>query len=126
MRIFLADDEIEVRSALKIALTQEPGVSVVGEASEVKGLVACVQAAQPNLVLLDWELPGRPTAALIAALHTLPDRPKVIVLSSRLEAQRAALTAGADVFVSKGEPPEQLLTVLQTIRASNNGHSSET
>ena len=58
MRIFLADDQAKARSALRLLLEQEPGLSVVGEATETEDLLAQVQRTQPDLVLLDWELPG--------------------------------------------------------------------
>jgi DNA-binding response OmpR family regulator len=60
-------------------------------------------------VLLDWELPGRPAAALLFALHGLDYHPRIIVLSTRPESEPDALAAGADAFVWKGDPPEILL-----------------
>jgi len=134
MRIFLADDQAKVCSALRLLLEQEPGLSVVGEAAEAKDLLAQVQRTRPDLVLLDWELPGlraprssTPSAGsgissgqrLLAALHSLSCRPKVIALSGHLEAREEALAAGADAFVSKGDPPERLLTTLRTVSVRN-------
>jgi len=58
MRVFLADDQAKVCSALRLLLEQELGLRVVGEATEAKDLLAQVQRTQPDLVLLDWELPG--------------------------------------------------------------------
>lgn len=133
MRVFLADDQAKVRSALRLLLEQEPGLNVVGEAAEAEDLLAQVQAICPDLVLLDWELPGfrdpdRPTALrrssgqrLLAALHSLGCPLKVIALSGHLEAREEALAAGADAFVSKGDPPERLLTTLRTVGAEGEG-----
>jgi DNA-binding NarL/FixJ family response regulator len=124
MRVFLADDQAAVRSALRRLLKEEPGLSVVGEAARAEDLLAQASAARPDAVLLDWELPGLPTAYdrteqtrghLLASLQALDTHPKVIALSGRLEARQAALAAGADAFVSKGDPQEQLLTALRTI-----------
>ncbi len=115
MRVFIADDDEEVRAALRILLTQIQGVSLAGEVGKIQGLLDQVQVTQPDIVLLDWELPGQPTADLLAALHALSHRLKVIVLSSRPEAEQAALISRADAFVSKGDPPERLLTVLRNI-----------
>ncbi len=115
MRIFLADDEEKVCSALQMVFNQEPGMSVVGQASQVGTLLMKIQLTQPDVVLLDWELPGQPTADLLSAIHALTSRPKVIVLSSWLEVEPIALTAGADTFISKGDPPERLLSTLRAI-----------
>jgi DNA-binding NarL/FixJ family response regulator len=114
MRVLLADDQAKVRSALRLLLEQEQGVSVVGEAAEAGNLLVQVEATRPDLVLLDWELPGLGTNDRLSPLRTLSPRLKVIALSGKPEARRAALNAGADAFVSKGDPPEQLLTALHT------------
>jgi DNA-binding NarL/FixJ family response regulator len=112
MRIFLADAEPEVRSALCTILNQEPDVRIVGEASRAHRLLDRVQATQPDLVLLDWELPGEPVAALLPALRGTNGRSRVIALSVRPDVEQAALAAGADAFVSKTDPPERLLVAL--------------
>ena len=115
MRILLADDQTRVCSALQVLLKQEPGVNVVGEASEAKELLAQVRATHPNLVLLDWGLPDLPTIGSLPALQTARPDLAVIVLSGRPEARQEALAAGADDFVSKVDPPEQLLMAIQAI-----------
>jgi len=121
MRVLLADDQSKVRSALRLLLEQQPGLSVVSEAVEAEDLLAQVEASQPDLVLLDWELPGLRADDRLSALRRLCPRLKVIALSGRPEARQAALTAGADAFVSKGEPPERLLTTLRAVGAGSTG-----
>ena len=105
-----------------MVLEQELGLSVAGEASEVEGLLAQAETIQPNLVLLDWELPGRPVDSstdlrrgLLAVLRTSCPHLKVIALSGRPEARQAALAAGADAFVLKGDNPEQLITTIRQL-----------
>jgi DNA-binding NarL/FixJ family response regulator len=111
MHILLADNQAEVRSALRFLLEQEPGIYVVGEAAEAEALLAQEAAIQPDLVLLDWELPGLRPIQLLAALR-IHRHIIVIALSGRPEARQEALNAGADAFASKGEPPERLLATL--------------
>ncbi|RLC76279.1 MAG: hypothetical protein DRJ03_28935 [Chloroflexi bacterium] len=118
MRVFLADDRTKVRLALRLLLEQEPGLIVVGEADEAENLLAQVQAIQPDLVLLDWELPGLRASELLLVLHSLSCSLKVIALSGHLEACEEALAAGADAFVSKGDPPERLLDALRAVGVS--------
>jgi DNA-binding NarL/FixJ family response regulator len=114
-RILLADDDLRVRSALRTLLQQEPGQIVLRESSDVTSLAIQIQEFQPDLVLLDWELPGRPAAAVLLAWHSLARHPKVIVLSRRPESETSAMAAGADAFVSKGEPPERLLRAFREL-----------
>jgi DNA-binding NarL/FixJ family response regulator len=108
-RILVADNDARVRSALQTLLREEPEQLTIHETADLHGLARQVSEFRPDLVLLDWELPGRPAAALLLALHGLTYHPKVIVLSARPESERDALTAGADAFVSKSDPPERLL-----------------
>ena len=123
MRIFLADDQAKVRSALRLLLEQEPGLCVVGEATEVEELLTQLKTTRPDLMLLDWELPHLSVAKrsagsgehLLSALHIQCPNLRVIALSGRPEARQAALAAGADAFVSKGDPPERLLATLRTV-----------
>jgi DNA-binding NarL/FixJ family response regulator len=109
----VADNDVRVRSALQTLLKQEPEPIAIRESSDLGSLAIQVKEFQPDLVLLDWELPGRPAAALLFALHGLEVKPKVIVLSKRPESEQAALDAGADAFVSKGDPPDQLLAAFR-------------
>ena len=112
MKIVLADDQADVRSALRIVIEQETEFDVVGEAEEPGKLLAQVQKEKPEMVLLDWELSPSGMADLIAVLKRLCPGVKIVALSGRPEARRAAMMAEADAFVSKGDPPERLLEVL--------------
>jgi DNA-binding NarL/FixJ family response regulator len=115
MRVLLADDQAKVRSALALLLTQEPDVEVVGEIGEVERLLTWVQATHPDLILLDWELPGDVSSNLFGILRAMCPRLKIIALSGLPEARQAALSAGADGFISKGDPPERLLATLYAV-----------
>ncbi len=112
MRLLLADDQSKVRSALRLLLEQQPGWVVVGEAAEASGLVSQVRSAAPDVVLLDWELPGQRPANLVTTLRALAPQARIIALSGRPEARQPALAAQADAFVSKGDPPEALLAAV--------------
>ena len=112
MRVLLADDQPNVRSALRLLLEQEAGLTVVAEVENSKGLVSQLEADCPDLLLLDWELPSGKGAELILALREKCPQLVIIALSSRPEARRAALDAGAASFVSKGDTPERLLAAI--------------
>src|SRR5512135_903680 len=99
MRILVADNDARVRSALQMLLKQEPGEAVIAESADLESMAVQIRNFRPELVLLDWELPGRAAAALLVALNGLELRPKVIVLSGRADAGKTALSLGADGFV---------------------------
>ncbi len=114
MRILLADDQKSVRFGLHVLLEQQPGWQVVGEATDAQELLAQTRVTCPDLVLLDWGLPGMGEEKLIAALKGICPNLRVIVFSGRLEIQQEALDAGADKFISKTNPPEQLLAAIRS------------
>jgi len=135
MRILLVDDQSEIRSALRLLLEQENGMTVVGEVAKAEDLLSQVEATQPDLALLDWELPGLQDAdpptrfasaqRLLSELRARCPRLLVIALSGRPEARQVALAAGADAFVSKGDPAENLLQTLRAITEGTKGGSHE-
>lgn len=113
MRIILADPNQKTLWALKTLLDEESGMEVVGEAANAQQLQEVAEKSSPDLVLLDRRLPGTEIEPLIAGLHALEPRPNVVVMSSNTEDSRFMLKAGADAFLSKGERPDWLLTVLR-------------
>jgi len=119
MRVLLADDQASVRSALRLILDRQPEIEVLGEAVNATGVLDWLKALQPDLVLLDWELPGMEGGALLQAVRERCPTLRVIALSGRPEARSAALEAGADAFVSKGDPPERLLEAIEGLFASS-------
>ena len=116
MRILLADDRFSVRLALRTLLERQAGVQVVGEAASSAALLSQIQAACPDLVLLDWNLSEVAAGELLPALRELCPGLPVIALSGQPEVRRAALSAGANAFVSKADPPERLLAALRSAR----------
>lgn len=112
MRLLLADDQPRIRFALRALLAQQSGLTVVGEAVDAAELLTMARERCPDLVLLGWGLRGLPAAELVLALRSLCPHAYLIALSSRLEVRQTALAAGADAFVSKMDPPGQLLRAI--------------
>lgn len=116
MEIVLASAQLDLRLALEILLREEPGTRVVGTASEAASLRSLLQASRPDMVLLDWDLPGHPPASLVAEAKTLDPHLQVIVLGKEPEAKAVALASGADAFVLKGDPPDKLRAAVRQAR----------
>ena len=115
MRVLLADDDVHVRSALRLLLEQEVDVQVVGESDTAKGLIAQVANSQAGVVLLDWELPGLRQNGLVGQLRSSAPRLRLVAMSCRPEQRLDALRAGMDAFVCKGDAPETLLGALRAL-----------
>lgn len=112
MRVLLADDQIEVRLALKILLGQESGLDIVDETGELANLLIKTKESRPDLVLIDWELSNLRVSDMIPVLRYLHPELRIIAMSGRPEASGAAIAAGVDAFVSKGENSEKLLEAI--------------
>ena len=117
-RIYLSDSQPEERSALRLLLL-DLKMEVVGEAADWSTTLAQAPVSRADLLLIDWELlPNSATAALKKLRKACP-AVLVIVLISHLDArQQAALSAGADAFISKGEMPERVAERLRVAAAS--------
>jgi len=107
-RVFIADAKSEERSALRLLL-QDLKMEVVGEAADWEETLIWAPTSKLDMFLVDWDLlPESPTIALDTLRKACPGA-LVIVLISHLDArQQAALSAGADAFISKNEMPERV------------------
>jgi DNA-binding NarL/FixJ family response regulator len=112
MFIFLADYRPVVRSALRLLLEQDPNTSVVNDIVDAEDLIAQAVMESPDLVLLDWGLPGLDDSDVLTTLRELCPDVYVIAFSGRPEDKTEAFQAGADDFVSKTEAPDRLLEAI--------------
>jgi len=112
MRVYIADDQARVRDALRLLLTQEHDLQVVGEADDARLLLREAKKLRPDLILLDWELPGLSETHPLESLRKAAPAAKVIALSGQSDKSAVALREGAFAFVSKTDPPEVLLAAL--------------
>jgi DNA-binding NarL/FixJ family response regulator len=112
MRVLLADDNKKVRFALTALLQRQPEVVVVGEANDINQLMAVLRSDKPDLLLVDWSLPGLAETGSVPALRESYPELMIVALSGRPELGQEALAAGADDFVSKIDPPETLIRAV--------------
>lgn len=114
-RAFLADGKPEERSALRLLLL-DLAMEIVGEAADWHTTLAEVPGSHAEVLLIDWDLlPSAPSTALKDLRQACPAA-LLIVLISQLDARgQAALSAGADAFISKGETPEQVIERLRHV-----------
>jgi two-component system, NarL family, invasion response regulator UvrY len=113
VRIVVADKRAEVRSALRLLLEQDGGMTVVSEAATAVNLVEQLRRFSPDVVLVDCDLPGLPVTGFLLQLRSACPGVRVVALCSRPEMRLVALTAGADAFLCKTEPPETLVDAIR-------------
>ncbi len=117
-RVFVADAKPEERSALRL-LILDLKMEMAGEAADWATTLALVPISRADMFLVDWDLlPRKPDVALLELRKACPAA-LVIVLISHLDArQQAALSAGADAFISKSETSERVARHLRTVAES--------
>ncbi len=103
------------RSALRILLL-DMNMEIAGEANNWLTTFAETPKCRADMLVADWDLLPDESHAALAELRRACSKALIIILISHLEArQQAALSVGADVFISKGEMPER---VAQHLRAA--------
>jgi len=110
--LLIADDNARARFGLRVLLTLRPEIEVVGEATDGQEALDMVQDRQPDVVLMDARMPL--LDGLEATRRIKARWPEIrIVLTSMIATHRAeAMAAGADAFLLKGNPTEELLAAI--------------
>jgi DNA-binding NarL/FixJ family response regulator len=117
-RVYIADTLPEERSALRLMLL-DLDMEVVGEGTNWANTLAQAPVSGTDMLLVDWDLLPSPSPSLaLDELRRICPAALVIVLISHLDArQQAALSSGADAFISKGETPERVAERLRSVAA---------
>lgn len=110
--IFLADSEKHVRSALSLMLEHQGAFAIVGEANHAESLLAQVCQQPPDVILLDWNLPGLHPQRLLTTLRQYCPSTIILASSVRPEQEKTARELGIDAFLLKQLPPEQFFSEL--------------
>ena len=119
IRVVLVDDQHLVRSGFRMILEGEPDIVVVGEAGDGEEGVRLARSAQPDVVLMDIQMPVMDGLEATAALAELSSPPRVIILTTfeHDDYVFTALRNGASGFLLKNAPPEQLVSAVRVVAA---------
>jgi DNA-binding NarL/FixJ family response regulator len=112
IRLIVVDDSLPARHGLCAILAGRDGIEIVGEASQGLEAVALVEEKQPQAALLDVRMPvmdGMQAARIIKRRWPLT---RVILISMFADHRGEALEAGADAFVVKGGPAQELVGAI--------------
>ncbi len=112
VRVLVADDRLWARAGLRALLATRREIEVVGEATDGREALALVEQQQPDVVLLDVQMPvldGLETTRLIKARWA---EIRVVVLTMHAAYRSEARAAGADRFLVKGGPSSELFAAI--------------
>ncbi len=119
IRVLLAEDQAMVRGALMALLRLEPDLEIVGEVSEGKEVLLAAIKSQPDVALLDIEMPGGDGLDAAQALHKNLPSCRIVILTTfgRSGYLRRAMESGAVGFLLKDAPADQLATAIRRVMA---------
>ncbi|MCC5034632.1 response regulator transcription factor [Streptomyces sp. WAC 00631] len=121
IRVLLADDQALLRSAFRILVDSEPGMEVVGEASDGAEAVRLAGERRADIVLMDIRMPGTDGLAATRLISADPELSGVrVVMLTTFEVDEyvvESLRAGASGFLGKGAEPGELLAAIRTVAA---------
>ncbi len=112
IKVIIADDQVSTRRALKALLTFEPRIDITGEASDGSEAIRLIGKLQPDLVLMDVQMPVMDGIKATQQIKTLWPTIKVVVYTMFPGYQQEAYQAGADYFLIKGSlgfTPSQII-----------------
>ena len=117
IRIFIADDHPIVRQGLRRIVEDDAGMVISGEAAAAAALLAGLETAATDLVLLDVSMPGGLFIETLKELRTRHPTIRVLALSVHPEDEWAvrALRAGASGYLTKDHSPDQLLEAIRRV-----------
>ncbi|WP_309620722.1 response regulator transcription factor [Salinibacterium sp.] len=121
-RVLLVDDQALMRAGLRVILNSEPGVEVVGEASNGADGVRLAKQLAPDVICMDVQMPGmdglEATRILVADASV---RSRILMLTTFDSDSYLfdALSAGASGFLLKTASPEHLVEAVQVVAAGD-------
>jgi YesN/AraC family two-component response regulator len=122
INVMIVDDQRRPRQSLRALLATWPAVASIQEAANCGEALRLAGEYPPDLVLIDMR---KPVMGGLETIQTIKDRwPEsgVVVLSMYNDFEPSAMAAGANAFVTKSEPPEFLLSILETVSERRKQH----
>lgn len=115
IRVLLAEDQAMVRGALAALLNREQDISIVAEVARGDEVVGAALEAQPDVALLDIEMPGATGIEAAGELHKRLPACKILILTTfgRPGYLRRAMEQGVVGFLVKDAPAAQLATAIR-------------
>jgi len=119
IRVVLADDHTMVREALARVLDENSGIDIVAQARDAAETAEAVRASQPDVLVLDFSMPGHDAPSGIQELLARHPRLRILVLTVHENIHYAlrVLAAGAQGYLIKSGAADELVSAIKTVHA---------
>jgi len=126
-KILIVDDHPMMREGLRVAIDREADMVVCGEVAAANLAMDAAQRLSPDLALVDVTLPGRSGLELVKDLRVRYPELRILAISMHEESLYAErmLRAGANGYITKQQPPEELVRALRRVLAGHMYVSNE-
>ena len=116
-KVLLVDDHAMVMEALAEHLSREPGFEVVGTAPDAETAIDKALVSNPDVVVMDIDMPGLISFDAADRIQSLLDRARVVFLSAFTHDRyiQQALAVKARAYVTKGEPLGRVIEAIRTV-----------
>jgi two-component system response regulator NreC len=117
IRVVLADDHAVLRAGLRALLNAEPDIEVVGEAQDGAAAVDAARAVQPDVIVMDIQMPRMSGLEATRAIRASGLKSKVLILTMHAESQYLLplLEAGGSGYVLKAGADTELIEAIRTV-----------
>lgn len=120
-RIMIVEDNLRARCALKALISQQAGIRVTAEASNGREALQSIQEQTPDVVLMDICMPGMDGLEATRAIKAKWPRVRIIILTMYPQNRAEAFEAGADDFLLKGCPVDEVMSVIEGFQKGKTG-----
>jgi DNA-binding NarL/FixJ family response regulator len=116
-RILIVEDHPMMREGLRGVINREPDMVVCGEAENAAQAMNAMHKVAPDLALVDITLPGKSGLELVKDLKAMHPRVVILAISMHDESLYAErmLRAGASGYITKQQPPEELIRAIRQV-----------
>jgi YesN/AraC family two-component response regulator len=118
-RILIVDDNPSFRKGMRALLDIQPDMETIGEAPNGHAAMELVEELRPDLILLDAQMPGMTGVAVTRRIKRIQPQTKIILVTMYSDFRSKAIEAGADAFITKGIPPEHMLSLIRGLANKN-------
>ena len=114
-RLMIVDDNPHARKALSAFISTQDRLSVIGEASNGEDVLEKIESCPPDIILMDVHMPIMDGLEVTQIIKSRWPQIRVVILTIYTDYKYQASQAGADAFLIKGCPMEEMISTIHSL-----------